>query len=510
MSLGDHSESSTLAPVPTPTAEKNAMVVDPEKAEGSIDTAPTLDSAIDDSDPFKVGLEANEDPHNITCWQKWSIVLIISASSFCVTCLSSIASFAETAVGERFHVGHTVTVLSISLFVEGLGWGPLLVGPLSEVYGRNPIYITSYFLLFAFTFPVAFAPHISVYLIFRFLQGFCGSAFLSVAGGTVSDLFDDKTVSNPMAVYTISPFIGPVFGPLISGFVNQNLWWRWTYWIMIIWIFCQFLVILIFVPETFAPVIIKRKAAKLRKETGDSRYWAPLDHHDKSLVWEIVVSCYKPFELMIYDRMALLLNIWTALILGILYLTFQAFPVIFMEKHGFNMQMTGLTYLGIGLGLTLALASQPWWNRFFRRKVVENGGHPEPEIRLYMGELGGILVPLGLYWIAFTTWKSIHWIVPILGSVPFGAGIFLVFNSVFTYLVTAYRPIAASAMASNSALRSAFAAAFPLFAGPMYHGMGTIGATALLAGVMTVSAPLPFIFRRIGKRLRQKSRFAAH
>lgn len=53
-----------------------------------------------------------------------------------------------------------VTILSISLFVLGLGTGPLLVGPLSEVYGRNIVYRLSYFFFFVFMFPVAFAPNI--------------------------------------------------------------------------------------------------------------------------------------------------------------------------------------------------------------------------------------------------------------------------------------------------------------------------------------------------------------
>lgn len=83
--------------------------------------------------------------------------------------------------------------------------------------------------------------------------------------------------------------------------------------------------------------------------------------------------------------------------------------------------------------------------------------------------------------------------IPIIASVPFGSGIYFVFTSTFTYLVTAYRPIAASAMAGNSALRSMFAAVFPLFAGAMYQKLGTVGATALLAGLTTIMAPLPYV-----------------
>ena len=108
-----------------------------------------------------------------------------------------------------------------------------------------------------------------------------------------------------------------------------------------------------------------------------------------------------------------------------------------------------------------------------------------------MGQVGGILVTISLFCIAFTTYNHVHWIAPIIASVPFGTGIYFVYSSSFTYLVVAYRPVAASAMASNSAMRSSFAAAFPLFALQMYDALGTVGATALLAGLATVMAPLP-------------------
>lgn len=97
----------------------------------------------------------------------------------------------------------------------------------------------------------------------------------------------------------------------------------------------------------------------------------------------------------------------------------------------------------------------------------------------------------GLFWFAFTTYPAVPWIVPIIASVPFGAGIYFVFTSTFTYTVTAYRPIAASAMAANSAMRSTFAAVFPLFSRAMYDRLGYVGATALLAGLTAVLAPLP-------------------
>ncbi|KAI0064100.1 MFS general substrate transporter [Artomyces pyxidatus] len=457
--------------------------------------------------PYEVFLEPEDDPQQLPLYRRWLAVFAISLSSLCATSASSASAFTEDAISKQFHVSKEVTVLGISLFVMGLGVGPLLAGPLSEVYGRNVVYRVSFLFFFIFTFPVAFAPNIAVFLVFRFITGYCGAAFLSVAGGSVSDMFPNSKVATPMAVYTISPFLGPEVGPLFAGFINQNINWRWTYYVLIIWSFCQVVALLTIVPETYIPVIIKWKAQKLRKTTGDPNYYAPLEKHDVSLTQSLLVSCYKPFQLVIFDRMALLLNLWNSLILGILYLAFQAFPIIFGDGHGFNTQMLGLTFLGIGLGLVIGLATTPFWNWRFR-VYQERYGDPPPEYRLVPGKVGGILVSVGLFWLAFTTYRHVHWIAPIIASVPFGTGTYYVFTSSFTYLVVTYRPIAASALASNSAMRSCFAAGFPLFAVQMYHKLGTVGATCLLAGLTTLMAPLPFIFYKIGARLRANSRFA--
>ncbi|KAG2101785.1 major facilitator superfamily domain-containing protein [Suillus cothurnatus] len=465
-----------------------------------------------EGDPHLVIIEPEDNPQNMSSFKRWLAVLIISSASLC-------AAFTEQGSAQTFHVSHEVTILGISLFVAGLGSGPLLVGPLSEVYGRNIVYQVSYVLFFIFTFPVVFAPNIAVFLVFRLITGFCGSAFLSVAGGSVSDMFPNSSIASPMAVYTISPFIGPVAGPLIAGFINQHLYWEWTYRVQLCWIFVEFLMLVVFVPETYVPVILKKKARRqgLRESTGDPKFYAPWTD-EKALLLLLSSNGAAPFlELLLFDRMALLLDSWNALILGILYLAFQAFPVIFEDIHGFNMQSTGLTFIGIGLGMLSAISTQPFWNRgvpfsliLYARETAKYNGDPPPEMRLIMGQVGAILVPVGLFWLAFTTYPQVHWIAPIIASVPFGSGIYFVFTSTFTYLVTAYRPIAASAMASNSALRSAFAAVFPLFAGAMYDRLGTVGATALLAGLSTIMAPLPFVFYRIGARLRKNSRFAAH
>jgi len=194
------------------------------------------------------------------------------------------------------------------------------------------------------------------------------------------------------------------------------------------------------------------------------------------------------------------------LILGILYLAFQAFPIIF-GRHGFNQEFVGLSFLGIGVGMIVAGLSQPIWNRYgtyhpllikeltsrcrLGLKEIQEHGTIRPEFRLKMGQVGGVLIPVSLFWIAFTTYTSVHWIVPIIASIPFGVGLHYSFTSTSAYLITAYRPIAASALASNSFVRSCFGSAFPLFTSAMYHKLGTVGATVLVGSLATLFAPLP-------------------
>jgi multidrug resistance protein len=166
----------------------------------------------------------------------------------------------------------------------GLGCGPMFLGPLSEFYGRRPIYIISFAFFLIWLIPSAVAQNIQTMLIARFFDGLAGSAFLSVAGGTVGDLFNREQLQAPMMIFTAAPFIGPSVGPLLGGFINQNTSWRWTFYVLIIWTAAMLASIICFVPETYHPVLLRNKARKLRKETGDERWKAPLEKVSVRLV----------------------------------------------------------------------------------------------------------------------------------------------------------------------------------------------------------------------------------
>ncbi|KAI0403017.1 major facilitator superfamily domain-containing protein [Xylaria palmicola] len=472
-----------------------------------------LDEDGNGNDPFEVSFSGDDDPMNprsMSIARKWLLVYIVGSGSLCVTCASSIYTATYAQMNPAFHQSDIVATVGLSTFVLGIALGPLFLGPLSEFYGRRPIYLVSWTMFVIWLIPAAVARNTATMLSVRFLEGFAGSAFLSVAGGTVSDVFRRDQIQSPMTIISLSPFIGPSLGPLLGGFINYYTNWRWTYYVLIIWAVSLLVAIVLFAPETYHPIILREKARRLRGETGDDRWRAPIEKSTKSIPRAVALSLLRPFQLLALEPMCLLLSLLSAVLLGVIYLFFGAFPLVFGGNFGFNLWQVGLSFLGIFAGMLAGAATNPVWHRVHRALVRRNGGVPEPEFRLASSILGAALVPVGLFWFAWTSFPWVHWILPIIGSGIFGCGTLLVFNGVFTFLVDTYPLYAASALAANSCLRCTFAAAFPLFGKQLYRGIGYQWASSLLAFLTVALLPLPYVFFHFGKRLRQKSRFTTH
>ncbi|RDW89990.1 MFS transporter [Aspergillus mulundensis] len=438
---------------------------------------------------------------HISLLRKWLIVLIVCTGSVCVTCASSIYTTTYDQITAEFDTPPLLATGGLSTFVLGIGLGPLLTGPLSEHYGRRPIYLISWSLFIIWTIPSAVGTNIQTLIIARFFQGFAGGTFLSVAGGTVSDIFAKDEIQKPMAVVSLAPFVGPSLGPVLGGFVNYYAPWRWTWYFVIIWgaVLLGFIVIL--APET--RVNIRERGAP---ESESSQKGIRVTARALS------VSLLRPFQMLFMEPMCLCLDLYSAILLGILYLFFGAFPLVFKTTHGMNLWQVGLTFLGIIFGMLIAAASNPLWNNIRTRLVVRRdqvgSGTSEPEYRLPPAILGSLLIPFGLFWFGWTMYPSVHWMVPVVGSAVFGCGVLLVFTGVFTFFVDAYPRYAASALAANGFVRCTSAAAFPLFGNQMYEKLGHQWATSVLAFLTVAMMPFPWLFFGYGKLLRKRSSFA--
>lgn len=175
------------------------------------------------------------------------------------------------------------------------------------------------------------------------------------------------------------------------------------------------------------PVLLKRKAQKLRKETGDERWKAPLEKQNKSIARTVGYALLRPFQLLIFEPMCTVLDIYAAILLGILYLFFGAFPQVFGNNHGFNLWQIGLSFLGLFVAMVIACSMAPVWHKTrmrlaARREKKTGEAKNEPEDQLPPVIVGAPLITIGLFWFGFTTYPSVHWIMPIIGSGVFGLG----------------------------------------------------------------------------------------
>ncbi|KAI5963064.1 uncharacterized protein KGF55_002856 [Candida pseudojiufengensis] len=419
------------------------------------------------------GKDDKEDVTNLSRFHKWVIVGIISFGSVCVTCLSSCWSLASENIMEHFNVSREVSVLGISFFILGLGTGGMFLSPISEFHGRKIVYILGLTLMIAFEFLTAFTNNYGSMIFGRFMSGFCGSSFMAVCGGSFSDLFKKKKqlkdgsevemegkdsnedLALALILYSVSPFLGPSIGPLLSGFINSTMNFRWTFYIMIMWTGLILALVVFFVPETYEPINLKHKAKRLRKETGDKRYYALSERNKTSLIHSVLISSRRPFLLLFFDNMTMVLCFYTGFCLAIVYLFFVAFPYIFRTVYGFDLAAQGMSFLGLATGMVLTCLISPYFvKKGYLYLLKKNNGVPKVEFRFVSLMAGVFVVPIGLFMIAWTSYSSIHWIVPIIGSGIYGSGTILVFNGIFAYSVEAYILYSASAMACNSFVRS--------------------------------------------------------
>ena len=214
---------------------------DPEKSEKDIEkdadspasAAPTTTNPQSKTkDPNLVEFDGPDDPENPQNWsrtKKWILTMSLGFMTFNITLASSIFSTATFAVSEHFHIGLEVSTLGTSLFVLGFAFGPLLWGPLSELYGRTiPLY-TAYALFVVFQIPVAVAVNVETIMLCRFIGGIFGCAPLAIVGGCLADFWDPVDRGVGVVSFAAAVFIGPVMGPIVGGFITQShLGWRWT------------------------------------------------------------------------------------------------------------------------------------------------------------------------------------------------------------------------------------------------------------------------------------------
>ncbi|KAK4234846.1 MFS transporter [Achaetomium macrosporum] len=468
-----------------------------------------------DDDPYIVDYLPNDrqDAMTFSKGRKWAIAVLQSLSTFAVTFASSVYVSGIEGITQRFDVSGEVATLGLSLFVLGFALGPLIWAPLSELCGRKSIYVVSFAAYTAFSVAAACAPNITALLVLRFFASAFGSSAMTNTGGVIADMFSKAERGLATGLFVTAPFLGPALGPIAGAFLGETQGWRWILGLIAILGGLVWIAATLTTRETYAPFILRCRAKALSRMTG-SVYVSRLDagKPPKTLSQELSVSLTRPWILLFREPIVMLTSLYISIVYGTLYMFFAGFSIIFQGSRGWSQGTAGLPFIGVAIGICLATLAAGVDNKRYARMcaaVEAAGGVVEPEARLSTAMAASIILPIGLFLFAWTTYPSVHWILPIIGATFFSCGLVMVFISLMSYLVDSYTVYAASVLAANSVLRSLFGTAFPLFTTQMYEKLGNQWASSIPAFLVLGCLPFPFLFYKYGPQIRSKCNYAS-
>lgn len=474
-------------------------------------------SNADENDPFLVdwnGPDDTENPRNWTNRRKiWHLFIIMM-----LTCATYAGSSIHTPAQEKFqedmHVGHVAGTLPLSIYVLGYGLGPVIFSPMSEVaiIGRNSIYLITLFLFTMFQIGCALAPNLGAMVVFRLITGIFCSPSLAIGGASLSDFFSRKILTFAIAIWSIAAVAAPIIAPLLGASMYIAVNWRFIFWFLMIWSGVTFLLMYCTFLETYGPNILSRRARRVRRETGDDRYYTTQEKIDSQVSTRQYFNelLLRPFIIQFSEPGVLAFNLYIALAYGAFYLFFEAFPIVFVEIYHFTVIELGLSFLGFLVGTSIAFSMLT----VFLLKVVYpsmDKGTFTAETFLKLPMAVSWLLPLALFLFGWTA--RVHWILPIISELFFVCSLYNIFQGAFAYLTTSYPRYIASVLASNGFMRAVFAFSFPLFGKAMYNNLGSekypVGWGSSLVGFFAlVLAGTPFVFYAIGSKLRGRSSYA--
>ncbi|KAI1491324.1 bicyclomycin resistance protein [Biscogniauxia mediterranea] len=503
-------------------ARRSNTNVDRDVEKGGLEGANVGDRnhASDDDEPDEnvVWWDGPDDPENPYNWPLWRKLMncgFISAMTFISPLASSIFAPGVPQVVAEFHsTSLEIATFVVSVYVLGFAAGPVVIAPLSEIYGRVIIYHLCNVGFIAFAAACALAPSLNSLIAFRFLAGVFGSAPLTNGAGTIADMVSQERRGLAMAMYSVGPLLGPIIGPVVGGFLADAQGWRWTFWLLAIAAGFVAIVMLFTLKESYAPVVLQRKTERLRKATGNPLLrskldigLSPKDYFKRGII--------RPVKMFMRSPIIVIMALYTAVTYGYLYLMFTTMTEVFTESYGFTTSTVGLAFLGLGVGSLCGIGIfSATSDRYIQRKAAEADRTAEatgaaksgmkPEYRLPLLPLGAAAIPAGLFIYGWTAEYRVHWIAPIIGTAVVGAGNLVIFMAIQTYLVDAYTVYAASALATNTIVRSIAGAVLPLAGLKMYARLGLGWGNSLLGFIAVALVPVSLGLIKYGERLRTR------
>ncbi|CZT20924.1 related to multidrug resistant protein [Ramularia collo-cygni] len=467
-----------------------------------------------------------KNPRNFPLWRKWSIIASITLIDLTVSFGASGYSPATENLISHFGVSAEVGTLGLSLYVLGLALGPMSLGPLSEYYGRTPLYILPYGTFLLFLIGTALVQNIAGFLILRFFSGMFASVTIANFGGTIADLWPRESVGPAMYIFLWAAVCGSPMGFFLMSFVAEHHGWRTVFWALVgicggSWVI-MVVVLVPFANETRHSVLLRRQAGELNRRNDGNRYVVPEEMRAKTVRQLFGVTLSRPFRFLSTELIVIFCALYNGFLYGLSFLFNGAFSLVYGEKgYGFDTRGVGLTFLGLVVGISLGPFISILQERHYQKEIRIDGAEQEedgrplkvkykPEARVQQGKIAGVTLPISLFWFAWTSppQYDIHWIVPVMATALFGWSFYTLILTTYLYAEESYLHFAASALAGIGLIRNLFGCVFPLFGKQMFTGLGYNWAGTILACVAVLLMPIPFILEKYGPQLRARSPYA--
>ncbi|GAB1213443.1 hypothetical protein ATERTT37_002592 [Aspergillus terreus] len=453
--------------------------------------------------------------YSFPSWRKWMIISVIFLVQTSMNFNTSLYSNALTGISEEFGVSMQAARCGAMIFLVLYAFGCELWAPWSEELGRKPILQASLFLVNIWQLPVALAPNFASIMVGRALGGL-SSAGGSVTLGMIADLWEADDQQYAVACVVFSSVGGSVIGPVVGGFVEAYLPWRWNIWIQLI--FGGFVQIahLLLVPETRTTILMDRIAKKKRESGENPNLYGPnelVPFKERFSMREILLTWVRPFKMFLTEPIVLCLSLLSGFSDALIFMFIQSFGLVY-KQWNFSTVALGLSFLPILVGYFIAWAS---FIPAIRRNIAERKRKPEDEHTQYESRLWWLLytvpcLPIGLIGFAWTSLPQCHWIGTMVFSAIVGIANYSIYMATIDYMICAYGPYSASATGGNGWARDFLAGVLTIPATPFFTNIGgkyhLEYASTILFCISFVLVIAVYVIYWYGPTLRKRSPFA--
>jgi MFS family permease len=408
--------------------------------------------------------------------KKWTILTVIFLVQVSMNFNTSLYSNGLGGISEEFGVSEQGARCGAMIFLVLYAFGCELWAPWSEEIGRKPVLQASLFLVNIWQLPVALAPNFASIMVGRALGGL-SSAGGSVTLGMIADLWLPDDQQYAVAYVVFSSVGGSIIGPIVGGFVQQFLPWRWTIWIQLIFGVAVQAAHLILVPETRSTIMLNKLAKQMRKTGENPNAYGPTEGislKSRFSAKELLHTWVRPFRMFLTEPIVLTLSLLSGFSDALIFMFIQSFSLVYKQWQ-FNDWQIGLAFIPIGVGYLLAYLS---FIPAIKRNIKERHEHPDDDKAQYESRLWWLLytapcLPIGLIGFAWTIQgPPMHWIGSMIFAAIVGIANYSIYMATIDYMICAYGPYSASATGGNGWSRDFLAGVLTLPATPFFSNIG--------------------------------------